>query len=60
MNVTTEQTFKGGDLLWPINHLYSAGAQDGPQEMEIFFKQQPSMLPGSAEPGCCLLSIHFL
>ena len=24
------------------------------------FKQQPSMLPGSAVPGCCLVSFHFL
>ena len=24
------------------------------------FKQQPSMLPGSAVPGCCLASFHFL
>ena len=23
MNVTMEQTLKEGDLLWPINHLYS-------------------------------------
>ena len=24
------------------------------------FKQQPSMLPGSAVPWCCLVSFHFL
>ena len=24
------------------------------------FKQQPSMLPGSAVPGCCLVSFYFL
>ena len=24
------------------------------------FKQQPSMLLGSAVPGCCLVSFHFL
>ena len=24
------------------------------------FKQQPSMLPGSAVSGCCLVSFHFL
>ena len=24
------------------------------------FKQQKSMLPGSAVPGCCLVSFHFL
>ena len=23
-------------------------------------KQQPNMLPGSAVPGCCLISFHFL
>ena len=23
-------------------------------------QQQPNMLPGSAVPGCCLLSFHFL
>ena len=23
-------------------------------------KQQPSMLPGPAVPGCCLISFHFL
>ena len=23
-------------------------------------KQQPSMLPGPAVPGCCLFSFHFL
>ena len=34
--------------------LYSARAEDGPQEMERI-KQQPSMLP-----GCCLHSFHFL
>ena len=39
--------------------LYSARAEDGPQEMERI-KQQPSMLPGSAVPGCCLHSFHFL
>ena len=24
------------------------------------FKQQPSMLPGPAVPGCCWISLHFL
>ena len=38
---------------------YSARAQDGPQEMERT-KQQPSMLPVSAVPGCYLVSFHIL
>ena len=46
-----------GGLVPP--RLYSAPAQDGPQEMEKF-KQQPSMLPGSAVPGSCLVSFYFL
>ena len=45
--------------LTPAPTYYSARAQDGQQEMERF-KQQPSMLPGPAVPGCCLVSVHFL
>ena len=30
------------------------------QETERETKQQPSMLPGLAVPGCCLVSFHFL
>ena len=39
--------------------LYSARAEDGPQEMERI-KQQPRLLPGPAVPGCSLVSFHFL
>ena len=46
-------------LILHEHDLYSARAQDGPQEVEKT-KQQP----GTAEPGnmlvCCLNSFHFL
>ena len=39
--------------------MYSAHAQDDPQEMDEI-KQLPSMFPGPAVPGCCLVSFHIL
>ena len=38
--------------------VYSARAHQGPQEMERIF--QPSMLPGTDVPDCCLVSFHFV
>ena len=38
---------------------YRADEVDGPQEMKEI-KQQPSMLPGPAVPGICLVSFYFL
>ena len=42
-----------------LQNVYSARAQDGPQERKET-KQQPSMLPGPTVPGSCLVSFHIL
>ena len=42
----------GGKIYWQMGWMANRKWKE--------IKQQPSMLPGPAVPGCCLVSFHFL